>query len=125
MVNFQTIVPGFYMGRTNHIHFQVRSGIQKAGGTLPSGHISHTGQIFLPERGAAELMKQPPYSNHKIRRTTAKEDAVFTDQHGESSVARLNPLANEHGYTAELIAALDPTSTPKAAERRGGPPPRL
>ena len=125
MVNFQTVVPGFYMGRTNHIHFQVRSGIQDLGSKLSPGHTSHTGQIFLPETITAELMRQPPYSNHTIHRTTPDEDAVFTDQQGDFSIASLIPLANGHGYTAELIAALDPTSTPKPAARRGGPPPRV
>lgn len=123
VVNFRTIVPGFYMGRTNHIHFQARSGVDGLGSKLPAGHIAHTGQIFLPETLVAELMTKPPYSEHKIHRTTPREDAVFTDQHGESSIARVNPLQAGRGYSAELIAALDPTSTPKPAERRGGPPP--
>ncbi len=122
-VNFQTIVPGFYMGRTNHIHFQVRSGIDGADGKLAAGHISHTGQIFLPEDLLASLMTKVPYSEHKIHRTTPTEDAVFTDQHGDASIAKVNLLAKGNGYSAELIASLDPTSTPKNAAR-GGPPPR-
>ena len=124
VVNFQTIVPGFYMGRTNHIHFQVREGADKVGGKLPAGHIAHTGQVFLPESLMIELMTKPPYLSHEIHRTTAKEDVIFTEQHGDSSFARVNPLAAGKGYSAELIAALDPTSTPKPAARRGGPPPQ-
>ena len=124
VVNFQTIVPGFYMGRTNHIHFQVRSGMDGTGSKLAAGHISHTGQIFLPESLVARLMTQKPYSSHQIHRTTPTEDAVFTDQHGDSSTAKVNPLAQGRGYAAELIASLDPTSTPKPAGRRGGPPPK-
>ena len=121
VVNFQTIVPGFYMGRTNHVHFQVRSGVDGAGSKLAAGHISHTGQIFLPESLVARLMTQEPYSGHQIHRTTPTEDAVFTDQHGESSTAKVDPLSDGRGYAAELIASLDPTSTPLPAGRRGGP----
>jgi protocatechuate 3,4-dioxygenase beta subunit len=51
-VNFQTVVPGFYMGRTNHIHFKVRIGGDTDGKSYAAGHTSHVGQIFFPEEVA-------------------------------------------------------------------------
>ena len=122
IVNFRTVFPGFYQGRTNHVHFKVRVGVTADGMSLPSGHISHTGQVFFPEEIAAELMTHPPYSNHAIHRTTQQEDGVFTRQHGAASVASFRKLKEGHGYSAELIAAVDPTATP-AAVGPGGPPP--
>ncbi len=122
--NFQTIFPGVYMGRTNHIHFKVRVGGQITGKSYGVGYASHTGQVFFPENLATQLMKQEPYLQHNIHRTTQAEDAVYQDQQGETSVARItfrNQRDFAAGLHAELITAVDPSTTPKAAQRRGGP----
>jgi protocatechuate 3,4-dioxygenase beta subunit len=120
-VRFRSVFPGFYMGRTNHIHFKVRLGGHAEGKSYAAGHASHVGQVFFPEEFAAKLMEHEPYSLHRIHRTTQAEDDVFGDQHGELSIARLTPLSAGGGYEAELVAAVDPTATPAPAERRGGP----
>jgi protocatechuate 3,4-dioxygenase beta subunit len=92
VVQFQTIFPGFYMGRTNHIHFKVRLNGHPAAHTYTAGHTSHTGQIFFPEDVAITLMQQAPYVEHKIHRTTQAEDQVFRGQNGDASIARLTTL---------------------------------
>ncbi len=120
-VEFKTVFPGFYMGRTNHIHFQIRVGDEIAEPTYRAGHTSHTGQIFFPEDLAAKLMGLPPYAEHNIHRTTQNEDEIFMDQHGGESMARVmltNPKEIEAGLHAELIAAVDPAATPGPAQRR-------
>src|SRR6202451_1283831 len=71
-VEFRTVFPGVYMGRTNHIHFKVRVGGQ-AGRSYQAGHTSHVGQVFFPEELAANLMGQEPYRRHQIHRTTQAE----------------------------------------------------
>lgn len=131
-VRFQTVFPGFYMGRTNHIHFKVRlgghTGMADSHHTYLAGHTSHTGQVFFPEEVTVNLMKREPYATHKIHRTTDKEDGIFTDQHGNLFLSRLQfmkPGTPEAGLRAELAVAVDPTATPKPAERGGpGAPPR-
>lgn len=134
-VTFETVFPGFYMGRTNHIHFKVREQGQVAARkgsadekTYIGGHTSHVGQVFFPEGFAAELMRHEPYAGHQIHRTTQAEDGIFQDQHGALSVARLqarDPRRPEAGYLAELIVAVDPSATPKEVGMggHGGPPP--
>jgi protocatechuate 3,4-dioxygenase beta subunit len=123
-VAFQTIFPGYYMGRTNHIHFKVRVGGSASQKTYKAGHTSHTGQLFFPEELAVKLMEQEPYRSHKIHRTTQAEDHVYGDQHGELSVVRVEPasLAGSQGFRAELIAAVDPSATPGPVGPMGGPP---
>jgi protocatechuate 3,4-dioxygenase beta subunit len=121
-VSFQTVFPGFYMGRTNHVHFKVRIGGQANGKPYAAGHTSHTGQIFFPEQVAAGFMQHPPYSLHTVHRTTQDEDHVFGDQHGELSIARLQSLHPENpaaGLHAELVASVDSSATPSPAQRRG------
>ena len=129
-VSFQTVFPGFYQGRTNHIHFKVRLGGQtgEADGhhTYLSGHTSHIGQVFFPEDVAAGLMKQEPYASHKIHRTTTAEDGVYNGQHGDTQIATLKFLENgspHSGMNAHLVVAVDPTATPAPAQRGFGPPP--
>lgn len=148
-VTFETVFPGFYMGRTNHIHFKVREGGQvstrkaaqagsRATGGEPQtyieGHTSHIGQVFFPEEFAAELMRHEPYARHQIHRTTQAEDMIFQDQHGDTSISRLrarDPKHPEAGYFAELVVAVDPTRSPKPVGMGGpggpgehfGPPP--
>ena len=130
-VDFKTVFPGFYMGRTNHIHFKVRLGGEASGKTYAAGHTSHIGQVFFPEDVATALMQHEPYSLHKIHRTTQGEDNVFNDQHGDRSIAKLiaaSPGQFSAGMRAELVASVDPTATPGPARRMGGPggmpPPR-
>ena len=131
-VEFATVFPGFYMGRTNHIHFKVRTGGHDAprgsagGRTYVEGHESHVGQVFFPEELAVALMQHEPYSRHQIHRTTQAEDGIFQDQHGAASLAKLRrgEAAHAAGYVADLIVAVDPTKTPAPVGRRPGGPPR-
>jgi protocatechuate 3,4-dioxygenase beta subunit len=126
-VHFETVFPGVYMGRTNHIHFKVRMGGSSDGKSYQAGHTSHTGQVFFPEDIAVKLMQSGPYSQNPIRRTKQSEDMVFWGQHGELSIATLRPMKPGHeGFEAELIACVDPTAVPVLigpGGRRRGPPP--
>ena len=125
-VAFTTVFPGFYMGRTNHIHFKVRTGGDAATKAHAAGHTAHTGQVFFPEVVATELMQHAPYNMHTIHRTTQSEDHVFTEQHGELAIARLEPLHAERfaaGMRAEVVAMVDPAATPAPVSGMGGRPP--
>ncbi len=128
-VSFRTMFPGFYMGRTNHIHFKVRVGGEAGQRTYAGGHTSHVGQVFFPEEAAAALMRSEPYRGHAIHRTTQAEDEVFTRQQGRTSVATLRtsgPGTETAGMAADLVVSVDPLATPGPAGRMGGlrPPAR-
>ena len=125
-VSFQTIFPGFYDGRTNHLHFKVRLDGHRDGKTYSAGHTSHVGQVFFPEDVNVKLMARGPYAEHKIHRVTASEDGIFTGQGGSSSVAtlvRVDPKRPEAGLIAALHVSVDPTATPKPVGGMNGPPP--
>jgi protocatechuate 3,4-dioxygenase beta subunit len=125
--HFETVFPGFYMGRTNHIHFKVRLDGSSDGKSYQAGHTSHTGQVFFPENIAVKLMQSGPYTQNPIRRTTQSEDMVFGGQNGELFIATLRPMKPGHeGLEAELLACVDPTAVPALigpGGRRKGPPP--
>ncbi|WP_321908200.1 intradiol ring-cleavage dioxygenase [Paraburkholderia sp. J11-2] len=118
VVTFQTIVPGNYPGRTNHVHFKVR--------TASASHVSHVGQVFFPELLMVSLMQLDPYREHAIQRTTQGEDAVFVNQSGAAMIASASPFAFEsrvNGFRARVNAVVDPDAQPQAVEPFPGPPP--
>jgi protocatechuate 3,4-dioxygenase beta subunit len=132
-VRFSTIFPGFYQGRTNHVHFKVRIGdtfgsvqsSQQGIGRIDNadGHVSHVGQIFFPEDVAVELMSRAPYSDHKIHRTTQSEDGIFRGQSGSVMLAQIKSAHGDNfhdGLSASIAAMVDPTTTP-APVGIGGP----
>ncbi len=124
-VRFETIVPGFYQGRTNHIHLKVRLDGHTGSHTYSAGHTAHTGQIFFPEDLLIPLMKAEPYASHHIHRTTPAEDGPFRSQHGATSMATLLNPHPESPWTATITLTVDPTATPKPVDGfPGGPPPR-
>jgi protocatechuate 3,4-dioxygenase beta subunit len=124
IVEFSTIFPGCYMGRTNHIHLKVHIGGHAEGSDYHGGHIAHTGQIFFPEEISTSIVTQKPYSNHEIERTTLAEDGVFNGQHGNQGMADLSLLSSSSpssGYVATLVLGVDPDAMPAPANR-GRPP---
>lgn len=105
-VEFATIYPGWYLGRAIHIHLKVHL----------SGHVSHTGQIFLPEEVTADVAKLTPYAARlPVHRTLQSEDHVFNGQRGAASMAGLSRLrsgSNADGFLATVTLAIDPQATP-------------
>lgn len=121
-VVFQTIFPGFYPGRTNHIHFKVRVAGSAGDGSRKGEHVSHVGQIFFPEKQTVALMQDRPYRDHRIQRTALADDEVFLGQQGATSIARLQAVDSStasKGLRAQIIAVVDPESEPVAARRSG------
>ncbi len=113
MIEFQTIYPGWYEGRTIHIHMKVHTGGHA------SGHVCHTGQLFFPEDVTLKIAKQQPYAKHTdTHLTTLSEDHVYEDEHGAAGMVTLARAGA--GYMAMATLAVDPEATPKAVGM-GGP----
>jgi protocatechuate 3,4-dioxygenase beta subunit len=81
VARFQTIFPGWYMGRTVHIHFKVRafSGTQKT--------YEFTSQVFFDDATTDQVYAAAPYSSRPARDTRNAGDMVYTS--GGSSGAQL------------------------------------
>jgi protocatechuate 3,4-dioxygenase beta subunit len=106
IAQFHTIFPGCYPGRTNHIHFQVRTAGAVTGETYRGGHVAHTGQVFFPEEITLRLMQTRDYAARSKERMTQDEDGIFQRQGGQASTARLT-AAEGGGFEAALVAAVD------------------
>jgi protocatechuate 3,4-dioxygenase beta subunit len=68
-VEFQTIYPGWYEGRTVHVHYMVRTG-------LAAGQ-EFTSQLFFDEAITDQVHAQSPYSQKGRRDTTNDTDGIF------------------------------------------------
>jgi protocatechuate 3,4-dioxygenase beta subunit len=121
---FETIVPGNYPGRTNHIHFKVRTANAMQ---QQESHVSHIGQVFFPESLMLQLMQLAPYRDNAIRRTTQREDPVFVNQSGSTMLASIRTLTVNDpakGLRARVEAVVDPDAVPQPVEPFPVPPPR-
>jgi protocatechuate 3,4-dioxygenase beta subunit len=115
LARFNTIYPGWYMGREIHVHLKVHNGGAAADGTYAAGHISHTGQIFFPDAANAAVSKLRPYVSSQIPRTTKETDGVYRHQNGDRTIAavRTARVDSTPGYLAAITLAVDSAASPK------------
>src|SRR2546430_12520137 len=67
VATFQTIYPGWYPGRTVHIHVKVHVG----------GNVVHTGQLYFRDSLTDAVYRKKPYSKRPGRTTRNAGDAVY------------------------------------------------
>jgi protocatechuate 3,4-dioxygenase beta subunit len=85
----KTIYPGWYPGRTVHIHVQVHVG----------GNVVHTGQLFFPDALTDVVYRRSPYNRRPSRDTRNADDSIFVNG-GSRSVLRLSKSAA--GYVGRV-----------------------
>jgi protocatechuate 3,4-dioxygenase beta subunit len=88
-VTFQTVYPGWYQGRTPHIHVKVHAG----------GSEVHTGQLYFDELITKQVYAQAPYAGKGTPDTTNDSDSIYRDG-GDRSQLALTKVGE--GYTAAL-----------------------
>ncbi len=71
VVRFATIYPGWYPGRTVHIHFKIRTDPAAARGR------EFTSQLYFDDALTDRVHSQPPYSTKAGRRTTNANDGIY------------------------------------------------
>jgi protocatechuate 3,4-dioxygenase beta subunit len=96
-VEFRTIYPGWYTGRTVHLHFKVRLGDPGA----PS--LDFTSQLYFFETINDAVMIQDPYASRGARSTLNIQDGIY-GQGGRELVLPLEPEAD--GYAGEFELGL-------------------
>ncbi|MFO0572067.1 MAG: hypothetical protein U0263_40970 [Polyangiaceae bacterium] len=65
-VEFHTIYPGWYPGRTTHIHFKVHT----------SSTTAATSQLYFPEDVTSDVYAEAPYAAHGPKDTSNALDGV-------------------------------------------------
>jgi protocatechuate 3,4-dioxygenase beta subunit len=94
LAHFTTIYPGWYEGRTVHIHFKIRT----------ADGYDFTSQLFFDDNLTDEVFAQPPYNNRGERRLRNDNDGIYRQSGGQTMLA-VSPA--EAGYAATFDVALD------------------
>jgi protocatechuate 3,4-dioxygenase beta subunit len=110
VVEFSTVYPGWYAGRTTHIHFKV---------FLDETTIL-TGQIFFPDALSQFLYENvEPYKARGSDRETLNNNDRIASQATRASFAYVKELADR--YLVAMIVGVDPAAVSSASAMGGGP----
>ncbi len=92
-VRFTTTYPGWYPGRTAHIHVKVRVG----------GGVVHTGQLYFPQLISDRIYSQARYQ-HAGARVTNHQDGIFNSSGGAQTKLALSQPTG--GYKGTMTLAV-------------------
>jgi protocatechuate 3,4-dioxygenase beta subunit len=99
VASFRTIYPGWYRGRTTHIHFKV----------FPNESSVMTGQLYFPDTLSERLYASAePYRSRTAKRDTFNDDDRLALRAGPGAQATLREVLP--AYEALLVVAVDPGS---------------
>ena len=85
LARFRTVYPGWYRGRTVHIHVKVHL----------AGNVVHTGQLYFPDPLTDKVFRRRPYSRRPRRTTRNADDFVFA-QGGRRSMLALRKVGSAY-----------------------------
>ena len=85
LARFRSAYPGWYQGRTVHIHVKVHV----------AGSVVHTGQLYFPDRVTDKVFRRRPYSRRQRRTTRNANDFVFA-QGGRRSLLGLRKVGSAY-----------------------------
>jgi len=88
---FQTIYPGWYRGRTTHIHVKVHVG----------GSVVHTGQLYFPDNLTGKVYQTGPYKARAAARDTRNSDDAIYRNGGPQSMLTMKPTGHR-GYAGTI-----------------------
>jgi protocatechuate 3,4-dioxygenase beta subunit len=94
---FTTIYPGWYPGRTVHIHFKIRINPSSPAGS------EFTSQLYFDDSITDEVYTQAPYSSRGRRMMRNKDDSIF---HVGGNQLMLAPKRDGQGYAATFDIGL-------------------
>jgi len=90
---FRTIYPGWYQGRTVHIHVMVHIG----------GNVVHTGQLYFADTLTDTVYKRSPYRSRPSRTTRNAADSIYRNG-GKRSTLKL--VKSGSGYTGSITMGI-------------------
>lgn len=100
LVEFETVYPSWYRGRTTHIHFKV----------FIAENVILTGQIFFPDALSEYIyLNVAPYNDRSSTRDTLNSNDSIAAQSTRAAYAFIKELDEE--YLAAMIIGVDPSAS--------------
>ncbi len=98
-VSFLTIFPGWYDGRTAHIHFKIRA-------SLPDqSTYEFTSQIYFEDAFSQRMYTNGVYIRDRAQRVTNRNDGIFIQDGGDQLM--VHPVLSDNLYIANFDITLD------------------
>jgi protocatechuate 3,4-dioxygenase beta subunit len=97
IVEFHTLYPGWYQGRTVHIHFKIRTDPESERGT------EFASQIYFSDEQSDRVFTRAPYASVTGERTRNEGDGIFRNG-GQQLLVDVEPDGD--GYTATFDVGL-------------------
>ena len=91
-VRFDTVFPGWYRGRTPHIHLKVHVG----------GEEVHTGQLFMGEKVTRAVYRTRFYASRGQSDTSHAGDMIYRDGGARSTLRIRRRSGGRKGYVGRL-----------------------
>jgi protocatechuate 3,4-dioxygenase beta subunit len=99
VATFKTVYPGWYQGRTVHIHMKVHV----------SNDVVHTGQLFFDDSLSDQVFQNSPYNSKGTRDMRNEDDSIFSDAGGSSAIV---PVTGSGGnYSGSITVGVKTSST--------------
>lgn len=116
IAHFDTIYPGWYRGRTAHIHYKV----------FLEDRMALTSQIFFPDALSQYLFQSvAPYDARGAARDTMNGNDGIAKQAGDGAFAAVRETTTR--YEADLVVGVNPNAQSRGGMRpsigAGGPQP--
>jgi protocatechuate 3,4-dioxygenase beta subunit len=99
VAKFTTIYPGWYRGRTVHIHYKIRSP------ESAKSPYEFVGQMYFPEGTSDRVYTNPPYAARGKRSVSNMTDRIYHRDGGRQSMLVVSPVKD--AYTGTFDVALD------------------
>ena len=90
VAHFKTVYPGWYPGRTVHIHVKVHV----------RGNVVHTGQLFFADATTDAVYRKAPYSKRPNRDPRNSGDSIFVNG-GKRSLLKVKKT--KAGYRGAIV----------------------
>lgn len=90
LAKFTTVYPGWYQGRTVHIHFKVRA-------TSGGRNLEFTSQLYFDDAFTDKVLALPPYNTKTGARTTNERDGIYRQGGQQLMMAVAERNSRYHG----------------------------
>ncbi len=119
VARFTTIYPGWYRGRTAHVHFKIRTPVAAALADNTAQTYEFTSQLFFDDALSDRVYSRAPYAGRGTRDTTNANDGILRATGTQLIIATRE---SGDGFTASFDVGLDLTDKQVGgADRSGGP----
>ena len=108
LAQFTSIFPGWYSGRTVHIHFKIRTGFDE------DNTYEFTSQLFFDKTLVDQVYAQEPYAAKGQQDTLNSTDSIYSDE------LLLAATMNDANVATTFDIALDLSDTATGASDSGG-----